>query len=135
MAHMALSAGATGLLWYWGPKAHAYHISKDAPIVWKGICRTVQEIKQLTPYLVGNREKYSLNVPAQIKYWSAVANSKRVLTLLNISDQPTEISVDLKLSKDLPVKRFSSKETISLNNGKLVERFDGYEVKIYYWEE
>jgi hypothetical protein len=61
MAHLALSGGTNGLLWYWGrSKIMGYNVRTDTPEIWKGICDTVNEIKKLIPFLVKERNKYQL---------------------------------------------------------------------------
>jgi hypothetical protein len=87
MAHLALSSGAHGLVWYWSPKS-CYQIQRQAPTVWQGICDTVQELNRLHPYLVAPRSKAdAIDLPAPFQGWSRTANGARVLAIVNASDE------------------------------------------------
>lgn len=134
LAHMSLAAGATGLIWYWGPK-RAYHITKDAPAVWQGICETVKEINELTPYLVGEREKYPIKLPKQVKYWSAAANGKRILTLVNTADNEVAFKTSFNVKAGVLIKDFYSQKIVEQKENMVNVRLNRYEVKIYYWSE
>ena len=134
LAHMSLAAGAAGLIWYWAPK-RAYHIKKDAPAVWQGICETVKEINELTPYLVGEREKYPIKLPKQVKYWSAAANGKRVLTLVNTADNESEFKTSFNVKSGVLIKDFYSQKIVEQKENMVNVRLNRYEVKIYYWRE
>ena len=134
MAHILLAAGADGLIWYWGPKS-AYHIKKDAPHVWAGICKTTREIKKLLPYLVGDRTKIKLAVPGNIQYWSAKNKSKHIVSIINLSDKPTKAKIKFPNSTPEHLILFGTDKTKTLDNSTLNIVLKSYEVKIYSWEE
>lgn len=83
MAHLAISAGAKGLIWYWSPNS-AVHAKEDSPEVWAGIKATVRELRELMPWLVAKPTPGdAISVPAQLRCWSRFANGKRVIVLIN----------------------------------------------------
>jgi hypothetical protein len=87
MAHLALAAGAHGLIWYWSPKS-AYQIQRQAPTVWKGICDTMAELNRLEPYLVAPRVAADdLKLPVPFRFWSRMVDGTRVLAVVNASDK------------------------------------------------
>jgi hypothetical protein len=135
LAHLSLAAGAEGIIWYWSPSRMTYNIKKDTPHIWKGICDTVQEIKSLIPFLTGNRSKYSLQIHPNLRYWSYAANGKRVLAIMNISNQKMQVDISIKLSSKNLIRRFETGKKIKLSSGKLQASLDAYEVKIYIWNE
>jgi hypothetical protein len=91
MAHLALSTGTQGLIWYWSPHS-IYHIQRQAPTVWQGICDTVHELNQLQPYLVAPRsEADDLRLPAPFRFWSRAVAGKRILAVVNASDEAAKL--------------------------------------------
>ena len=132
LAHLSIAAGANGIIWYFLP-GRAYQTQKDSPNIWKGVVDTVREMKKLHPYLVGDRSKFKLAIPGSIKYWSGVANDKRVLALMNISHNVINPVIDLKRPDLSSIKRFENEHAVKLDNGKLKDEFKGYEVKIFIW--
>lgn len=93
MAHLALSSGTQGLIWYWSPNS-IYHLQQQAPTVWKGICDTVQELNRLQPFLTAPRTPADdLSLPAPFRFWSRKADGKRVLAVVNASDNPASLAV------------------------------------------
>jgi hypothetical protein len=95
----------------------------------------VQEIKSLIPFLTGNRSKYSLQIHPNLRYWSYAANGKRVLAIMNISNQKMQVDISIKLSSKNLIRRFETGKKIKLSSGKLQASLDAYEVKIYIWNE
>jgi len=94
MAHLALSTGAHGLIWYWSPNS-VYHLQKQAPTVWKGICDTMAELNALEPYLTAPRTPDDDNVrlPVPFRSWSRAVDGTRVLAVVNASDDPAPLSL------------------------------------------
>jgi len=93
MAHLALSTGAHGLIWYWSPKG-AYHLQKQAPTVWQGICETMAELNALEPYLTAPRTPDDdIKIPAPFRSWSRIVDGKRVLAVVNASDEAAPFSL------------------------------------------
>lgn len=91
MAHLALSTGTQGLIWYWSPNS-IYHIQRQAPTVWQGICETVQELNRLQSFLIAPRAPADdLALPAPFRSWSRAADGKRVLAVVNASDEPSRL--------------------------------------------
>ena len=94
MAHLAIAAGAQGLIWYWSPN-YAVHIVEDAPEVWAGVKSTVAELRELMPWLVaeptpGDR----LTVPEPLRVWSRAANGERLVVLINPDDRQLTVPAD-----------------------------------------
>jgi len=91
MAHLALSTGTQGLIWYWSPNS-IYHIQRQAPTVWQGICETVQELNRLQPFLIAARGPAdTIDLPAPFRSWSRATDGKRVLAVVNASGEPARL--------------------------------------------
>ncbi len=134
MAYLALCNGAKGLVWYWGPNS-TYHIQSDAPEVWRGICDTVQELRALSPWLVaGETEKDALQVPEPLRAWTRESDGKRVVALVNVSEEPVEADVDLSAFGVREVTERSSGEKAAVQDGRLQVRLEGLGVKVVEWE-
>ena len=134
MAYLALCNGAGGLVWYWGPNS-TYHMQKDAPEVWQGICDTVQELRALTPWLVAREtEQDTLQVPEPLRAWTRETEGKRVLALVNASEEPVEAEVDLSAFAVGEVTDRCSGERTAVRDGRLQVRFEGLGVKVVEWE-
>jgi hypothetical protein len=134
MAHMALAAGANGIIWYWGPNS-AYHMQKDAPEVWRGLCDTVQELRSLTPFLVARRTPADeVTVADPLRAWSRTAGGDRVLALVNTGDEAAEAKVDLTSFGVAEIRQRPDGNMVTLTNGKLTASFEPYEVKLYEWK-
>ena len=134
MAYLALCNGARGLVWYWGPNS-TYHMQKSAPEVWQGICDTVQELRALTPWLVAREtEKDRLQVTEALRAWTREVEGKRVLALVNVSEEPVAAEVDLSAFGVGEVTDRSSGEKTAAQEGRLQVRFEGLEVKVVEWE-
>lgn len=82
MTHLALAAGAKGLVYYWGP-SRLYNIKDDAPEVWKGICDVIGELKSLTPFLQAGPKVLASASPHPVKCWYADAGGQRLVVLVN----------------------------------------------------
>lgn len=96
MAHLAIAAGATGLIWYWSPN-WAVHVKEDSPEVWSGICATVKELRSLMPWLVAEPAPGdALAVPAPLRVWSRTVGNRRVVVLINPEERELRLNaVDL----------------------------------------
>jgi len=93
MAHLALSTGTQGLIWYWSPNS-IYHIQQNAPTVWKGICETVQELNRLQPFLIAPRSPADdLSLRAPFRSWSRAWDGKRILAVVNASAEPAPLTL------------------------------------------
>lgn len=83
MAHLAIAAGARGLIWYWSPN-WAVHVKEDSPEVWSGIGATVKELRSLMPWLLAESAPGDATaVPAPLRAWSRVAAGQRVIVIIN----------------------------------------------------
>ena len=131
MAHLALSTDATGLVWYWGP---AYNL-RSQTVIWKGICDTVQELRKLTPYLTGNRNKYKVRLPKSFRYWSATANGKRVLTIINTKHKSINLKFSARHLLNKKMTYFGTNQKVNISKGYIEEVFPPLGVKIYLWNE
>jgi len=135
MAHMALAAGADGLIWYWSPK-NAYHIQHDAPTVWEGICDTVGELNALTPFLVAPRTPADrIPVPEPFMAWSRQAGTERVLVLVNTSPAPAAGGIDLRPFRTEGVKSRETGASHLVPDGQLSVRLEGHGVGVYEWRQ
>ncbi len=131
MAYMALASGVNGIIWYWAPNS-VYHIQRDAPEVWEGICDTVQELRGLMPYLVARRSPQDdLEVPDPLRAWSREADGKRVLALVNTTDAACDVEVDLSSLNVRYPKEVGDPEAEELAPGKVGMSFGPYEVRLY----
>jgi hypothetical protein len=91
MAHLAIAAGAKGLIWYWSPN-WAVHVQEDSPEVWRGICATVGELRALMPWLVAETGPGDdLPVPAPLRVWSRVVAGQRVVVLVNPEERDLRV--------------------------------------------
>ncbi len=134
MAYMALAAGANGIIWYWGPNS-MYHMQRDAPEVWQGLCETVQELRSLMLFLVARRTpEDEVTVPGPLRAWSRAADGDRVLALVNTSDETTEAEVDLSSFGVAEIRERPSGDVVAVEDGKLTASFEPYEVKLYQWK-
>lgn len=94
MAHLAIAAGATGLIWYWSPN-WAVHLREDSPAVWEGIRTTVQELRSLMPWLLAEPGPAdAVTAPAPLRVWSRTAEGRRVVVLINPEDRPLRVSAE-----------------------------------------
>ena len=117
MAFTALANGATGLIWYWSPNS-ILHIQRDAPDVWRGICATVHELQGLMPFLTArSRPEDTIDVRDPLAAWSRQAGGRRVLAVVNTSDKPATLSLDLG----------------AFGQSTWAAAFGGHEVKVRTW--
>jgi hypothetical protein len=83
MAHLAIAAGAKGLIWYWSPN-WAVHVREDSPEVWQGICTTVRELRSRLPWLLAEAGPGDdIKVPAPLRVWSRSVAGQRLVVLIN----------------------------------------------------
>lgn len=83
MAHLAIAAGAKGLVWYWSPN-WTVHVQEDSPEVWQGICATVRELRALMPWLLAETGPAdTLAGPAPLRLWSRAVSGQRVIVIIN----------------------------------------------------
>ncbi len=135
MAFTALCGGANGLIWYWLPNS-AYHIQRDAPNVWGGIEATVRELNDLMPYLVAERtDADDVAVPDPLRAWSRAANGKRVLIVVNPTEETVRCEVDLpEFGRDGTIYLFNADGIIEADgDGPLACTLTPHEVEIYEW--
>lgn len=133
MAFIALASEANGLVWYWGPNS-TYHIRRDAPAVWAGICRTVRELRDLTPFLVARPAAGdAIEVPVPLLAWSRQAGGDRLLALVNPGKVPVEGTVDLRSFGVRHVGARATGERVDLDEGKLSVSLASHEVRILQW--
>jgi len=131
MAYLALSAGATGLIWYWEPNKMV-HMRNDTPVVWQGLCDTVREMKSLMPFLTAEKtENDVFNVPAPFRSWTRQVGDKRILVLLNTSEKAADMKLDLSGFNPKTTYSYPDNSAIVLTDKTLDERFNPYEVKVY----
>ncbi|MBN2449308.1 MAG: hypothetical protein JXR77_02900 [Lentisphaeria bacterium] len=91
MAHLAIAAGARGLVWYWSPN-NAVHVKEDSPEVWNGIRETVRELREFMPWLLAEPTPGdTLRVPAPLRSWSRLARGERLVVLINPEDRPVQV--------------------------------------------
>ena len=133
MAFMALAAGANGIVYYWGPNSK-YHIQKQAPTVWRGVCDTVGELNGLMPFLVARRApRDAVVVPEPFRTWSREAGGNRVLAVINTAAGPADIALDLSPFGAREVSLRPGRQPVTLENAKLSTSFEPHEVKVYQW--
>jgi hypothetical protein len=131
MAYMALASGVNGIIWYWAPNS-VYHIQRDAPHVWKGICDTVRELRGFMPYLVARREPPDdLQVPEPLRAWTRQADGKRILALVNTADAPCQTEVDLSSLQVQRLEEVGKTGGKALTPGKAPLAFEPYEVRLF----
>lgn len=136
MAYLALSAGANGLIWYWLPKEYS-HMKNQTPIVWKGICDTVQELKSLMPYLVAEKtDKDTVKVGEPFRTWTRKVGDKRILVVLNTSEKSTaKLNLDLSKYDFKEMTHYPDKSKVESKDKIINEGFKPIEVKIYLLED
>jgi hypothetical protein len=133
MAHLALSTGAHGLIWYWGPNSH-YHIERDAPAVWKGLCATLAELNGLMPWLVAPRnEADSIPLPAPFRGWSRTHDGTRVLSVVNNSDKSAQLELDLPDAHQATDRDTQQKAATA--DGRIRATLPPWGVRILQWQE
>jgi len=138
MTHMALAAGAKGIIYYWTPR-QAYHIRKQAPEVWRGLCKIVKELRGLTDFLIARHSTDDKIVtPEPFRTWSRQSAGRRVLAVVNTSKNSEKIDLDLSHfgQKQIHVRIGDEPALLpemSLTDGKLTATFGPHEVRIYEW--
>lgn len=106
MAHLAIAAGAKGLIWYWSPN-WAVHVREDSPEVWQGIGATVRELRSLMPWLLAEATPADeLRLPSPLRGWSRAVAGERLVVLVN--PEPRELRVR---TADLPLVARSASAT------------------------
>ncbi|NLG13991.1 MAG: hypothetical protein GX561_07285 [Lentisphaerae bacterium] len=95
MAHLALTAKVTGLIFYWLPKDR-YDMKIHSPVQWAEVCSTVKELNGLLEYLTGRHVELDLKLPEGIYHWCKRSDDgKQALGLVNSLDKPMEVKVDI----------------------------------------
>ncbi|MBN1553560.1 MAG: hypothetical protein JXA11_02360 [Phycisphaerae bacterium] len=121
MTHLALSAGAKGILYFW-PDTKKYDIQKDTPKIWENLIRVVGELRSLQPFLpAGTRSE---PVPEPLRSWSAEANGQKILTLINPQDKTASVPAS-RLKQLLPPNQIEENTQLE---------FAPHEVKVFRWD-
>ena len=135
MAFTALADGANGLVWYWGPNQH-YHMQRDAPEAWRGICSVVSELNSLMPWLTALRTADDVvAVPDPLRAWTREADGVRVLVVVSTQEVAASAEVDLTAFGTDTVCLRGSDEEAALGEGVLTAELPPHGVLVYEWDE
>lgn len=152
----ALVAGANGIVWYtYGdqvePERNLPNYGSCAnPEVWKNLTTVSQRIASLQTILVertrpelqptatvlNGPELDPLGGPSVVSLLK-VSDGQITVVAVNASPEPVEVRFDFSATApdgQIPVERlFEDGATATLDGGFLVDRFEGFDVRVYRW--
>lgn len=130
MAHLAIAAGANGLIWYWSPNC-AVHVKEDSPEVWAGIKSTVRELRSLMPWLLAEPSAADeISLPPPLRGWSRIAEGTRLLALVNSGPEPATLALDLTPWNATTATDHETGETMPLQDGRTTLEFAPHQVRL-----
>jgi len=129
-AFLSLAAGADGVIFYWMSRPR-YDMKKDAPLVWKAICRLVKELQAVESFMISprSRTELSVEVPEPFRVW--VRRNKDGETAVAFIN-PLDTAQNLRTRIELDGRRlFDGGNVVKIDDDVYESSFGPYEAKVY----
>jgi hypothetical protein len=100
---------------------------------WEELKKLAGELRELAPVLMGGTNTPPSFSPADAPISLTVkeAGGRKLLLAANRAPQPVEVSFDLGTSGSAPIPVLYEGRTLTVADGKLRDRFEGYAVHLY----
>lgn len=132
MTYLALASGVDGVIYYWSPN-HKYHLKNQAPKVWNGLIKVIEELNKIKPYLLSNKKTYyKFYKYYNIAIWSSSFKNRTLLAVINTSKKTVDIKINLQKIEFNQLINSDSTTIFNKEDNKIECKFKPYEVKIYY---